>query len=131
VIDGLVYFIQSGDDGPIKIGFTRNLAARLRQLQTGHPAKLRVLRAFRGDERLEAWLHRHFAAHRLNGEWFTPHRDLLRYLVDHAAPERRPGRVEAPPAAPSGPVLSPEELAAGARAARLALAAKFPRKERS
>lgn len=78
--DGIVYFIRSGSDGPIKIGFTRNLGARLHQLQTGHPVGLRVVHAVPGDVLLERALHERFAAHRLEGEWFHPHREILGFI---------------------------------------------------
>lgn len=67
--DGFIYFI-GGHSGPVKIGFTTDLPARLRRLQMNSPRPLRVL-AFRpGEPRDELALHRQFAADRLHGEWF-------------------------------------------------------------
>jgi hypothetical protein len=67
-----VYFIQSGDTGPVKIGFTKDVRQRISALQTGHSAPLRLLHLFDGTETDEAALHVRFAAHRLIGEWFAP-----------------------------------------------------------
>lgn len=135
--DGFVYFIQGQDDGPIKIGFTRDVAGRLRQLQTGHHDRLRVLRSMRGDKALEAWLHRRFAAHRLTGEWFTPHRDLLRYIIDNTLADDERARasrrkeIEARTAAytPPQPAMAPTDLAQQARTLREMLAARKARHE--
>lgn len=65
-----VYFIGS-DRGPVKIGTTVNLAARLKKLQTGNPTKLKVLVCIEGGADLEALYHARFEPHRLHGEWFA------------------------------------------------------------
>jgi hypothetical protein len=85
----VVYFIQSGDDGPIKIGFTTRLDSRVRALQTSHGTRLRVLATTPGTPADEASLHRRFAGLRKHGEWFEPGRDL----VDHIE-ELQLGRID-------------------------------------
>lgn len=68
-----VYFIQSGGDGGlIKIGVTTDPQLRLKRLQTGSAAPLRLLGAVKGDEAMERAYHAHFAAHHVRGEWFAP-----------------------------------------------------------
>lgn len=66
----VTYFIQAEDGGPIKIGLSTygKVDDRLKSLQTGNPLRLVVRRLVHGDH--EATLHKHFAAHRLGGEWF-------------------------------------------------------------
>lgn len=76
-----VYFVQSGDDGPIKIGFTRRKGLRLVALQNGSPVKLRMLCAIPGGRALERILHDRFAKHRMCGEWFSPTPRMLK-LID-------------------------------------------------
>lgn len=77
-----VYFLQAQHGGPIKIGFTQDLACRVRTLSTGSPSPLRVLAAAAGGTPdMEADLHTAFAAARLHGEWFR----LTEDLVDHIA----------------------------------------------
>lgn len=66
----MVYFIQQGLDGPIKIGLARNPDARRDQLQTGHAEHLYLRAVRRGEADLERWLHARFAEGRLRGEWF-------------------------------------------------------------
>lgn len=73
----LVYFV-GGDEGPIKIGFTQQpIKERLKSIQNGSPIKLRVLATMPGVRKKEAWYHRLYAAHRLHGEWFERHPDIL------------------------------------------------------
>ena len=72
---GFLYFVQAGD--AIKIGCTQNPKKRFAQMQTGCPKKIVVLCALEGSAWLERFYHRKFAAHRLHGEWFDPHPDIL------------------------------------------------------
>lgn len=72
----LVYFIKS-DMGQIKIGIAKNPELRLKGLQTSHPASLALLVTCQGGKQRERAYHQQFAAHRLKGEWFTSHPDIL------------------------------------------------------
>ncbi len=70
-----VYFIQSGKNGPIKIGLARSIQKRLETMQTGNPYELRLITSVHCDSRaqaesLEKHFHRLFARKRLRGEWF-------------------------------------------------------------
>lgn len=72
-----VYFIQCGEGGAIKIGIAVDPAARLRSLQTAHHERLSILVTTKGGQPAEQAYHKRFAAHRLHGEWFSPHPDIL------------------------------------------------------
>lgn len=74
--DDHVYFIKSASGG-IKIGKANDVPKRLRALQTAHPVRLELLATCSGGRVREQWYHRRFARHRLHGEWFEPHRDIL------------------------------------------------------
>ena len=75
---GDLYFIQSGTDGPIKIGMTGyRIERRMKALQTAHPFKLVLLALVRGAGIDEPEYHARFAEHRLEGEWFRPAPELL------------------------------------------------------
>lgn len=78
---GSVYFIQSGSDGPVKIGFAGDPGARLKTLQTGHPEVL-VIRAVLPDriQADEKDLHERFRHLWIQGEWFRPGPDLMAYI---------------------------------------------------
>jgi hypothetical protein len=77
-----IYFIQQGNSGPIKIGYTKyDLYARFKRLQTGNPLPLRVLAIIDGaDTRTEISLHTKFSSCRLNGEWFAPTDELMKFI---------------------------------------------------
>jgi hypothetical protein len=45
----MIYFVQSGDDGPIKIGVSTNIGKRLTALQTAHGERLRIVGVMKGD----------------------------------------------------------------------------------
>lgn len=79
-----VYFIADDRDR-VKIGRAVDVAERLSSLQTSHAAPLRVLAAVRVIMEAERVLHRRFAEHRLQGEWFrlVPEIDaVIRYLQE-------------------------------------------------
>lgn len=77
----LLYFIQAGEGGPVKIGATRNVEARLRDMQTGNAHDLIVLGAIAGvSSRDEKRVHARFEEHHIRGEWFRPHPELLQFI---------------------------------------------------
>jgi hypothetical protein len=84
----IVYFIQATRGGPVKIGTSDDVSKRLSQLQSGSPYPLRVVAALDGGSALERELHSLFAAHRLSGEWFHPHREIEQYLRERRALDR-------------------------------------------
>ena len=45
-----VYFIQAGEDGPIKIGYAANVQRRIAALRTACPTELRELGYIDGDQ---------------------------------------------------------------------------------
>jgi hypothetical protein len=76
------YFVQAGDDGPIKIGSTRNLPVRLRSLVMMSPLPLRLLGVMKGDH--EERCHAVLGASRIHGEWFVPSATVLGFIRDNA-----------------------------------------------
>lgn len=70
---GCVYIVQAGENGPVKIGFTRNsrVNERIDSLQTGCPYEIRTLYLLTGCTRMdEQKLHIEYRDFRLKGEWF-------------------------------------------------------------
>lgn len=66
-----VYAIQSGTDGPIKVGKTYSPDTRLAQLQTSSAYPLTLLGAVPETPELsEASEHARLASRRMSGEWF-------------------------------------------------------------
>jgi len=78
---GYVYFIQAGQNGPIKIGYTKNYKARIQFGQTFNHNKLRFLKIIQADISLESELHRKFSKYRIRGEWFEPSKEILDYVA--------------------------------------------------
>lgn len=74
-----VYFVQDEEDGPIKIGVStvRAFQERLHALQIGNPRRLHVRRLVLGSHGLERLLHKRYAEHKIHGEWFEPHPEVL------------------------------------------------------
>lgn len=78
-----VYFIQVGDDGPIKIGLAKNIDRRLAELQSASPYELFVIGFVRTRTPLdtEQYFHCLFREHRIRGEWFEPAREILNFIA--------------------------------------------------
>lgn len=75
-----VYFIQAGDNGPIKIGFGKNPEARRTGHQTSNHAQLRIVGLLPGDQGVESDLHDFYAREHIRGEWFEPSFRMLAFL---------------------------------------------------
>jgi len=70
-----LYFFQSAVTGAIKIGRSKHVHKRLRQVQTGCPHKLKILLVLPQQGHQERLMHQRLASHRMRhgkGEWFGP-----------------------------------------------------------
>jgi hypothetical protein len=76
----MIYVIQRGDNGPIKIGLSENPERRLKQLQTGNGEPLRLIAVIEGNRRLEQEIHSTLHNHQGIGEWFMPDDRELAYI---------------------------------------------------
>lgn len=73
-----VYFIQAGENGPVKIGFTSGAVTnRLREIQTCNASECTTLRVLYGDKVDEKKLHKHFKHLNIRGEWFQFNTSML------------------------------------------------------
>lgn len=72
------YFVRLGDDGPIKIGKSIDVPARIAKLQTSAPSPLNVLKVV--TRNIETECHRRFHHLRSHGEWFAPAEELLAFI---------------------------------------------------
>ncbi len=66
----VVYFVRCVVTGAIKIGFSEDILARFRDLQSGAPEPLELVHTISGGIQEERRLHRLFASERMHGEWF-------------------------------------------------------------
>jgi hypothetical protein len=77
----MIYYIACTATQRLKIGYTRGEPeVRLKQLQTGSAADLRLMACHHGTLDDERQLHEKFASQRLRGEWFEMSEDLLEHL---------------------------------------------------
>lgn len=82
----MIYFIQAGHDGPIKIGFTEQKAGtrpRIDNLQCGNHLKLNLLSFCVGGKSKEKFIHDMFSKERIRGEWFWPTESVLSFALSH------------------------------------------------
>lgn len=84
-----VYFLKPADaDGPIKIGSSTTPLSRLRTYQIWSPVVLELVTSCAAHRNTERFLHRHFLADYLHGEWFhmSPElADLIAHIIKHQA----------------------------------------------
>jgi Meiotically up-regulated gene 113 len=85
-----VYFIQSVDGGPIKIGYSGNVSERLASLQIARADVLKVLAT--NNEVDEAEVQARFKHLHIRGEWYRPREELLRYIAEKPSGKRRVDR---------------------------------------
>lgn len=85
-----LYFIQSIEGGPIKIGKTSDLDSRLESLQGGSPYQLQFVRTAKTKHasKYETFWHRLFKQFQLRNEWYDP---IVLYLYDKII-EKRGGK---------------------------------------
>lgn len=80
----MIYFLKPiGEKGPIKIGCSSMPQERLKAVQIWSPVFLEIVAIVDGHVTLENFLHRHFLADRLHGEWFAWSEEL-QSVLDHA-----------------------------------------------
>lgn len=69
--EGSIYLLGSAEPLALKIGFTKqDPRDRLKQLQTGNPARLTLIGWYPGTLKEEQELHKTLAEYRIGGEWF-------------------------------------------------------------
>ena len=73
----MIYAIQAGEGGPIKIGRASDPSSRMAELQTGNPERLRLIANVCWPPEIEKCLHKFLDHHRLVGEWFRASEEVL------------------------------------------------------
>jgi hypothetical protein len=92
----LIYFAQPVAGGPIKIGCSGNVEARLGQLEAHYGCRLSLLATMPGDRRTEAEIHARFAHLRFGRtEQFRPEADLMAFIGRPLLVGANPDAVEA------------------------------------
>jgi hypothetical protein len=117
----VIYFARVGDDGPIKIGRTVDLKARMSQHHYDYGIALRVLGVMPGADIEERAIHRRFSKWRLN-HWPTAGRvelfEAVAEILDFIASECvDPGCIHETPQRKNVPVRLSDEAIKWARIA--------------
>lgn len=84
----VVYFVQFGNSGPIKIGSTSTLKSRLAQLGSSTAQQIVLLGYLQGSVREEKSLHRRFQHLLLYGELFSPSEEILSFIGSETLSEK-------------------------------------------
>lgn len=83
-----IYVIAAEPEGPCKIGLSLNPDKRLRQLQTGHPYRLRLFHTMEVPDvkvkLLEKLIHKTMGPWRESGEWFRVDVETAKAEVEFA-----------------------------------------------
>lgn len=79
----MTYFVREMPDGPVKIGFTNDVARRFAALRTSSARPLALLAVLSGNHERE--MHARFASWRIRGEWFAPAPELVAFIESIAA----------------------------------------------
>lgn len=107
VTAGVIYYVQNAEH--IKIGWTSNLAKRMRQFAPNS----RLLATHPGTRKDETRLHRMFAAHRTHGkEWYAPVPSVLRHIEGVRAKHGEPEKVVMGARPVEIPMVRPKEFTA-------------------
>jgi len=69
---GEIYFVLCGlgDEGFVKIGYSKDIVSRIEALQPGAPEKLELVGRMPGTIQMERAIHKQFSHLRKRGEWF-------------------------------------------------------------
>lgn len=73
----IIYFVQAGKDGPIKIGKTKDLTLRMSALQVYNHQPLELLTFVVAPGELEQQLHAYLNEYCIRGEWFEAKGEVL------------------------------------------------------
>ncbi len=78
---GFIYLVRLGLYH--KIGFAKNVQARMSALNSGHPEEISLVHSFPTNDmrRAESLLHKRFAVQRIRGEWFDLSSDDIQEVV--------------------------------------------------
>ena len=76
-----VYFIKGkNDNSKVKIGYSKNVKNRLKQIQYMSPVELEILNTMDGNAQVEMNIHQMFNSVRLYGEWFRLTPELAEFI---------------------------------------------------
>jgi hypothetical protein len=78
--NGYVYFIQCHNNHFIKIGYTKDIKARLQIIQSNNPEQIDILNIIMGTEKLESQIHNQLSKYKIRGEWYYPKQEVVNLM---------------------------------------------------
>jgi hypothetical protein len=82
----MIYFIQAGDDGLIKIGYTADVDQSIQTWQEGSPIPLNPLATIEGGLEAEVYLHSKFSRLKQHGKWFKVSKEIFDFIENPILP---------------------------------------------
>lgn len=77
----MIYFVQSPDGGPVKIGYSADVPTRVKQLEADYKRPLALLATMPGEVKDERAVHERFSHLRFGKtEQFRPAPDLMEFI---------------------------------------------------
>ncbi len=80
----VVYFMFMQELNAIKIGFTKNIVKRFRELNVAVPGTLSILGLIEGNVRTERQIQKQFENLHIRGEWYVAANNLFAYIEEFA-----------------------------------------------
>lgn len=77
----MLYAIQAGPGGAIKIGFSGRPDQRIKEIAISCPQEIQPLGVQAGSQQEERGIHAALASHRIRGEWFAPDQPVLDFVA--------------------------------------------------
>lgn len=67
-----IYLIKESENNYYKIGVSKNIKQRVKQLQTGSAGDIQILNSYKSEyaHKIEKALHRKYFQYNIKGEWF-------------------------------------------------------------
>lgn len=116
---GWIYFVLTADNTHLKIGWTKTIKARFRELQCGNHLELKLIGKRRGTIDEERRLHSQAANHRARGEWFRAAPEVLALVENELSKERSIERLSdlgiLQPDGSAFPIRSPTKISTDAK----------------
>lgn len=75
-----LYFIQAIDNGPIKIGISKDLEKKFLKIQKNSPIELKILHYATGNKFLKDYLLKKFKSYHSHNNWFLPNQEIIDFI---------------------------------------------------
>jgi hypothetical protein len=76
----MIYFIQAGEEGLIKIGCAIAPWKKIKQLQLGSATNLILLKTIPGNEKKRKEIHTYLSTYNKQGDWFYPTTEVIKFI---------------------------------------------------